>query len=102
MINYVYLFVVITIFLVCVKALSNIGDKSVHSDYYPTSYNSAASFEDNEIVESIKMECLLCYLVVEPIIETFLYIIYYPKKILVKYIQNNEFYQKHFASIIQF
>mgnify|MGYP003685711685 FL=1 len=93
--TYVYLY--LFLFLICIYLVNYFNDKIsakfpkayVKSDlqYYPTNYNSSIlNTSENKYMKSLKSELMLYSLALQYILEPFIKIIYYPKKILLKYI----------------
>jgi len=93
--TYVYLY--LFLFLICIYLVKYFNDKMsakfpkayVKSDlqFYPTNYNSSIlNTSENKYMTILKSELMLYSLALQYILDPFIKIIYYPKKILLKYI----------------
>ena len=93
--TYVYLY--LFLFLVSIYLVKYFNDKmsakfpkaykKFDSQYYPTNYNSSIlSSSENKYMTILKSELMLYTLALQFILDPFIKIIYYPKKILLKYI----------------
>lgn len=61
--------------------------------YYPINYNSKILVDnENKYISSIQSELMLYYLVIEHFFTPIIKIIYYPKKILLKYINDRQIF----------
>lgn len=61
--------------------------------FYPTNYNSQSLFQnENKYWNSIKSELMIFYTIIKFIFTPIIKIIYYPKKILFNYINDQRLY----------
>lgn len=92
---YVYLY--LFLFLLSVYFVTYFNDKlsakfpkayiKTDLQFYPTNYNSnILNYNENKYMEILKSELMLYSLALQYIFEPFMKIIYYPKKILMKFI----------------
>lgn len=97
--TYVYLY--LFLFLISVYLVKYYNDKIsakfpkayLESDlqYYPTNYNSSIlNTSENKYMTILKSELMLYSLGFQYIIKPFIKIIYYPRKIILKYIRKHD------------
>jgi hypothetical protein len=71
-----------------------------HLQFYPINYNSNVLMSsENKYLVALKSELMLYYLVLQHIFSPFIKTFYYPKYILLKYINTNEYIKQFYDKL---
>jgi len=96
----IYLYLYLFLFLLCIYLVKYFNDKvgakypeayvKSNLQYYPTNYNSSIlNSTENKFITILKSELMLYSLAFRYFLEPFIKIIYYPQKIILKYIHTS-------------